>query len=309
LLVVILLGYSSTLCAQTVFSDSGYSTVTISTHPDTTATDSSATDGVAPRTPIIDQIIKTVSYHVEEFGANWMDTVLLITETSTQHSQSNLEGEDGAIELTGRILQQGNFGDPVWKLALHSNFIEYGIDYFSATDYGCCGAENVKRIYRYSDGALLLTLTSDVGEVSIPNSQTHRYVGYWDLTNTEEESDLKDSTIIGILTMIDPENLREQRMTVKFSDPNYAEQFGVNPFDTLSFGTFTAKDSKNYNGGRTFDLWSADGNRDPDAYSNFSIKLIYELPDEGFTTVEVPVRNGKLDISGLRSKWFTFEPR
>ncbi len=297
-----LFGFSSRSNAQTVFSDSGYSTVTITTEPDTSAADSDANP-----VPIVEQIVKTCSYHVEEFGANWMDTVILITETSTQQSQSNMEGQEGQIELTGRISKQGRFGDPAWKLELNSNLIEYSPDYFTATDYGCCGAENVKRVYRYSDGRMMLALTSDVGEISVPNSQTKRYAGYWDLTNSEEESDLKDTTIIGILTLVDPESLSSQRMVVRFSDPNYAEQFGVNPFDTLSFGTFTAKDSQNYAGGSTLDLWSADGNRDPKAYSNFSIKLIYELPDEGFTTIEVPVREGKLDISQLHSQWFTFE--
>ncbi len=298
ILVVVSVSFNS-LRAQTVFSDSGFSSVTISTRADTGE----------DHDLIVDQQMKTLSYHLERCGSNGRDTLILITESSFQLRQSNLEGEVGEIELTGRISQGGTFGKPEWKLLLHSNLIEYGSDYFTATDYGCCGAENVKRIYRYTDGAPLLTLTSGVGEVSIPNTQTERYAGYWDLTNSEEVSDLKDSTIIGILTLVDPENLSKQRMTLKFRDPKSAEEFGVNPFDTLSFGTFTVKDSENYNGGRTFDLWSADGNRDPTAYSNFSIKLTYELPEQGFTTVEVPVRNGKFDIFGLHSKWFTFELR
>jgi hypothetical protein len=297
LFVLVLSAFSNSLFAQNFFSDSGYSSVTI--RRDT------APDGGA----FIDQRVKTLSYHLEHYWNNGLDTSVLIAEASVQHSQSNLEGEEGMIELNGRISEGVAFNRTAWNQSLRANLIEYEPDYWVATDYGCCGAENVKRIYRYSDGAPLMTLTSDVGEVSIPNSRTRRYVGYWDVTNSTEESDIKDSLLLGILTMVDPDNLKEQRMTVTLRNPKYSEVFGVNPFDTLSFGTFMKKDSQNYSGGRTFDLWSQDGNPNPTAYTNFSIKLKFEFAEEGSTTVEIPVRAGVFDISNLHSKWFDFQLR
>jgi|GEM_PF-5849960 len=299
LCISILFGLPPSLLAQTVFSDSGYSSVTIVTRPDSTMYDRQ----------FVDQRVKTLSYHLEHFTKNRNDTNILLSETSVQHSRSDLEGEDGIIFLSARVSDGGSYNRRTWEKTVPSNFIEYHSDYLVATTYGCCGAENVKRIYRYSDGAELMTLTSDVGEVSIPNTQTTRYVGYWDVTNSTEESEIKDTLLLGILTLVDPDKLTRTEMIVKLHNPKYSDTFGVNAFDSLSFEPTTRKDSENYNRGTWFDLWSADGNKDPMAYSNFAIKLKFEFADEGATTVVVPVKGGKFDISNLHSKWFDFELR
>ena len=294
--VLSLFGFTKTSSAQTIFSDSGYSSVTIRRDTDQ--------DG----DEIIDQRVKTLSYHTESFWKSARPTNLLITETSRQHSSSASEGQEGEINLTAKFSNGGKFDSLAWKKLLKSNKIEYYDDYLIATTYGCCGAVNTKKVYRYNDGAKLMTLTSGVGEVTIPNAGTKRYIGYWDVTSSSEESDIPDSSLFGILTMVDPDGLTKHRLLLKLKKSDDSGVFGDDSFDSIQFVPSTQKDRENYFGGLNFDLWSADGNKDPNAYSNFAIRLKFNFADiDGSAMVEIPVNAGKFDISNLKSKWFDFE--
>lgn len=246
----------------------------------------------------------TVSFHVHYDWHGDAPVQLLLKETNVEQSSSGDEGQEGTITLVARRSQDGNFGKIFWSKRILANQMEYGFDYLKSINYGCCGADNGFVLYRYSDGAKMMELSSDVAEVEIPNLRSKRVIGYFSnnaaLAERGQDTDL---TFFGSLTYLDPESLRQQRV-VFLSKPTYRDTTSGPPyFDSIRFIPKLDIDNRDYTGDAHLNLWSKDKGGNPSAYSDFSISLRF-YDGEKKISVVIPVRNDKLDISGLRSDWY-----
>jgi hypothetical protein len=226
---------------------------------------------------------------------------MLVTEKSEQVSSDGAEGQTGYVDLEGKISEGGNFNKPLWKKRFSANLVNYDWDYFELMYYGCCGAVDGKKVCRYTDGEELANYTGDLYEVQIPNSAISRYVGYWDFNSPlERPAGVKDTLVMGQLTMVDPVSRSAQHITITARNDSTFENMNL----AFTGITFTARDERDKysNESKLLELWSADKAADPSKLDGFSIVLRYEW--DKVTEVVLPVKNGKIDISGVHSDLF-----
>lgn len=270
------------------YSDSGYSSIVV-------------TKDTANGQAIYTQVKKTRSYNLVRllWGTDYTD--MLITETSSQKMSMDADGQEGNISLVGKISEKGNFNKEIWKKDLAANQVNYDWDYFDVMYFGCCGALDGKKVCRYSDGEELMNLTGDIYEVEIPNTRISRYIGYWDFNSVlERPGAMKDTLALGLLTVVDPFSRAAQHIMIKAKSDSIYENMAMS-FSGLNFTVMDEKDRYN-DGSRLLQLWSADKISDPNELDGFSIVLEFEW--DKISKIIIPVKNGKLDISGFHSDLF-----
>ncbi len=301
-LLTLLLILSSPLLAQErgiSYSDSGYSRITI--HRD-------SVDGYET----FETSVTTQSYHI----AYYDDKTYLLSEQSTQRSSNISEGDIGEIILGCKTSDKGNFDKILWRDTISANEIQYYPDYLRMVSYGCCGAEDAKMLFRYSDGKPLILMTTNVSQVSIPNTKTKRLIGF--LSNnyasgyegTVYEKYYNDSLLAGILSYVNPTTLDRQLVLIKFKDKNLSDSIGMDMLDSIAFDPIEKIDRDNLHKfgfylDQELTLWSQDKNPDPKAVGGFSIDL-YLAGDEKLT-IRIPIVRDRIDISKVKSPWLSLE--
>src|SRR5438309_295028 len=105
--------------SNVIFRDSGYSSITI------------LGDSSGDEKRLI-KIKNTRTYNVVSVKRGTEYERMLITENSKQKSLEGGEGEEGVIELSGRISENGNFKKEIWKKSIPANMINYDWDYLEA---------------------------------------------------------------------------------------------------------------------------------------------------------------------------------
>src|ERR1051326_13928 len=274
--------------AKVFFADSGYSSITI-------------TRDTSNGTEVYWQMKKERTYNMVRFRRGSDYTDLLVTEVSTQKLSLQTEGAQGVIELSGRVSENGNFNKELWKKELEANAINFDWDYFEAVYAGCCGAVDGKKICRYSDGEELMNITSDLYEAEIPNTMLSRYIGYWDLNSPlERPAGAKDSLILGILTMVDPVSRSSQRICIRAKNDSIMENMQM-AFGGLELVPENKEDKYNPDA-NLLELWSQDRINDPNKLSGFVITVKFDW--DKLTELKFPVKNGKIDLSGIQSDMF-----
>jgi hypothetical protein len=299
-ILLFILGAFSASYAQktTEYSDSGYSKIAITID---------TVDGFQT----FATTVTTQSYRVE-YSENGS---YLIDERSIQSSSNISEGEIGRIILAAKVSDKGNFDKLLWRDSIPANSIQYFYDYFQTISEGCCEAQDAKTLYRYSDGKPMMLMTTNVYQVTVPNTKTKRLIGF--LSNnyasgyegTVYEKYDNDSLLAGMLSYIDPATLDRQIILIHFKDKNLFDSIGMDMLDSIAFSPAEQIDKENLHKiGFYFDqeltLWSQDKNPDPKAVSGFSIDLFLAGDDK--LTIRLPVVRDKIDISKVKSKWFTF---
>lgn len=302
--ILFILFSSSSAFAQSKsddFSDSAYSKISISR------------DSIEDM-EIFSTTTTTQSYHIE-YSENSGQGAILIDERSIQTSSNASEGMIGQIILSARVSDKRNFDKILWRDTLTANAITYYEDYFQSDAYGCCGAEDAKEIFRYDDGKSILLRTSLLSKVSVPNTKTLRYIGFLsnnyasDNVNTAYNKYYGDTLLAGIVTYIDPRSLSRQLLIIRFKNKLLFDSLGIEILDSVVLNPSEKIDRDHiqtygYPQEKELLLWSADKNSDPSAVSGFSIDL-YVGGDDKYT-IEIPIVRDKIDISKLRSQWFTF---
>ncbi len=297
LTLLILLIATQAFAQKKHFADSAYSVVTI---------DRDTVDGyeqtLTRRT--------TQSYHQQVY---WEDihsdhpVDLLISERNVQEYYSGAEGEMGWIALTGKISDKGQFDKTLWHDSIEANIINYNYEYFESVLYGCCASLEAHQLFRYLDGKPMLRLTSPLYTVDIPNTQQKRLIGFLDNSAAQGYEDCNDSMMAGVLTYVDTKTLARQRLVINFKDAQLYDSLGVEMFTKIGFSPSQPKDIENKRNDADLTLWSVDGIDNPNGFSNFTIDIY--LTDDKSLMVKVPVKNDKLDISRMKSKYFTFSLR
>src|SRR5690349_12124987 len=74
---------------------------------------------------VFKEIAKTQSYHLVHYWEDLNLKTMLISQTSTQTTNSNTDGEDGNISFIARMSDGGNFNKTVWTKAIRANNVTY----------------------------------------------------------------------------------------------------------------------------------------------------------------------------------------
>jgi hypothetical protein len=271
------------------FTDSAYSVITL---------EHDTIDGYE----VINQTTRTQSYHLARYWVGDNEKTILIPETSIQTVLSSADGEEGIVKLSVRTSEGGAFNKTLWSKTLDANQTVYEYDYLEADQYGCCGSANTKELIRYTDGARLLLLSSDLSIVTIPNNRSKRYIGFLSDDAVRGYEDIHDSLLCSVLTYMDPESRKSQRAAIIYKDPKMIDSLGPGVFEKITMTPTEVKDISNYKGGKDLDLWSQEGKADAIGYTGFTIDLhVYGTQK---IVLKIPVKNDKLDISKVRSNLF-----
>jgi hypothetical protein len=252
----------------------------------------------------VDQISTTSSYHLASEWQGDKNHFILIHETNIEHMNSTMEGAVGKIVLHA-FSGADNFQKEIWKKTIDANSAEYVYDYLQVTTYGCCGADNGRKLYRYGDGKKLMELSSELGTVEVPNQHSKRYIGALSTNAALPVPGLDtQKAYVALLTYIDPNSMKKQEAVIHSKHRRDSTSFDIPYLTGLTFTPLEKRDSTSYGGRNGLTLWSATRAND---YSNFTIDLTFELDDT--TILHIPVRNDKLDLAAVRSDWFDVEPR
>jgi len=251
---------------------------------------------------VINQNTTTQSYHLARYWVGDKEKTILIPETSIQTILSSADGEQGIIKLSARANDGGAFNKTLWSKTLDANQTVYEYDYLEADQFGCCGGANTKELIRYTDGARLLLLSSDLSIVRIPNNRSQRYIGFLDDDAVRGYDDIHDSLLCSVLTYMDPESLRSQRLVITYKDKEMFDSLGIGIFEKITMTPTGTKDIKNYHGGKDLDLWSQEGKPDAVGYTGFTIDLHVYGPEK--IVLRIPVKNDMFDIAKVRSTIF-----
>jgi hypothetical protein len=287
------------------FSDSGYSSVAFEQHEDTSF-----------HTNYIRGTYKTRSYHHQDYyqyfpkGGEALQTKLIV-ETSTQiKPNDNDMNAEGKIQLSVWQSSGLKILGKSWNKTFDANEIKYNNRYFESVTYNEYPLPpEVHEIFRYIDGRSVLRSNSGFFQVVVYDQSVARYIGYYNDLKFEKGFDPDEVSTDGVLSFVDPATNQTQKLILRVKPkaweylPYEAIRYGGMPKVSLSLTPLGAKDRKEYDGGERLLLYSKRWS--DSAFTNFKINIKFE----GYikTTVSIPVKNGKLDISGLRSKWFDFE--
>jgi hypothetical protein len=252
---------------------------------------------------VLNETTRTQSYHLAHYWVGDDEKTILIPETSIQTVLSSADGEEGIVKLSARISEGGAFNKTLWSKTVDGNQTVYEYDYLEVDQYGCCGAANTKELLRYTDGARLLLLSSDLGIVSIPNNRSKRYIGFLGDDAVRGYDDIHDSLLCSVLTYMDPVSLRSQRVLISYKDPKMVDSLGPGAFEKITFTPTVGKDRENYHGGNILDLWSGEGKADSVGYSGFTIDL-HAYGGDPKMVLRIPIANDGFDISKVRSNVF-----
>ncbi len=271
------------------FADSAYSFITI---------ERDSIEGCE----VLNETTKTQSYHLAHYWVGDNQKTILIPETSIQTVLSSADGEEGIVKLSARISEGGAFNKTLWRKTLDGNQTVYEYDYLEVDQYGCCGAANTKELIRYTDGARLLLLSSDLGIVSIPNNRSKRYIGFLGDDAVRGYDDIHDSLLCSVLTYMDPVSLRSQRVLISYKDPKMIDSLGPGAFEKMTFTPTAEKDRENYHGGNELEIWSGEGKADSEGYTGFTIDL--HVFESHKIVLRIPIHKDKFDVSKVRSTIF-----
>lgn len=255
---------------------------------------------------VLKETDKTQSYHIVNLWVGEESRPMLIPETSIQTFITSADGSQGSIMLSGKVSDGGSFNKTIWNKTITANETNYLYDYLEARYIGCCAAVDTKELLRYSDGARLLLLSSDLGSVSIPNNRSKRYIGYLSSSAMMGYDEINDPLLCGVLTYMDPESLKSQSLVIAFKDSAATDSLGFDIFEKMTLIPADPKDKKNYFGGAELDLWSGEGKPDAIGYTGFTIDL-HMFSNK--IILRIPVKNDKIDIVKIKSKWFTVSLR
>ncbi|MCV9387758.1 YARHG domain-containing protein [Reichenbachiella ulvae] len=75
---------------------------------------------------------------------------------------------------------------PYWETTNYVNNLQFQCNYYQATTFGCCGAENFNQLYSYDSKTPFLTYNEKCFHVEIPNSKIKLFIGY-SYADTEAE--------------------------------------------------------------------------------------------------------------------------
>jgi len=248
----------------------------------------------------------TPSYHVCRIPRGDDFEPIVISEKAIISELTDVEGTEGHILLFARKEEQGMF-KTMWTKKIDAHVMNYPDDYLEATTYGCCGADDGRELFRYTDGATILFLTSPLNRVRIPNTRLERYVGVLSESSTRNYDDTQDTLMCAVLTYVDPATLKKQRILIDYKNSAAFDSLGDNAIGEITLTPLLQKDIENYNRPGDLDLWSKDQKTDNAGFSDFNIVLhVYGRDDLKIT---IPVMNDKISIDNIHSPYFTFSLR
>ncbi|MFI5264377.1 MAG: hypothetical protein ACHQM6_07675 [Candidatus Kapaibacterium sp.] len=243
----------------------------------------------------------TPSYHVARIPRGDDFEPIVIFEITSLSVQTDAEGMEGHIVLSARKEERGTF-QTIWTKKIDAHLMNYPDDYLESTTYGCCGADDGRELFRYTDGATILFLTSALNRIRIPNTRLERYAGLLSESSTRNYSDIQDTMMCAVLTYVDPATLKKQRVIIDYKNVAAFDSLGDNAIGEITLAPLLHKDSENYDRPGDLSLWTEDGNSDPAGFSDFTIDLhVYGRKD---LTISIPVEHDKIRIDGIRSDFF-----
>jgi hypothetical protein len=249
----------------------------------------------------------TPSYHIARIPRGDDFEPIVISETDTLIQISNAEGTEGHISLSTRIEDNGSFTKTLWSKKINGHLVNYWDDFLEVTTYGCCGAEDAREIFRYPDGGSILLLTSYLNKIRIPNTRLQRYAGLLVETAAAYYADINDSLLCAVLTYSDPASLYKQRVVIDYKNRKAFDSLGDNAIEEMALMPSIKKDKDNYNRPGDLDLWSRDGNSNPEGFTDFTIEL-HVLGHEDLV-ISIPVENDKIRIDRVHSDFFDISLR
>ena len=149
-------------------------------------------------------------------------TDVLISQRIESTYHSGREGADSILEAVAWISGQEKYDTKLWLIEDRADAGGRWGDYYRATRYGCCGAENVHRVFSYRTGKYAFSFTTDPVAVDIPNTPVKRDIFYISANAASDyEHGKQYPRGVGILT-ISGDDIPMDRIIVETDDRELA---------------------------------------------------------------------------------------
>jgi hypothetical protein len=211
---------------------------------------------------------------------------VLLVQTVDRTFRSSEEGSHSQIALKALWSVKRRYDTVLWSSVCPADAGEPWGDYYRATKFGCCGAENVTTLLQLRSGSRVVSYTGEPAFVEIPNSQVKRIISYLS-ANAAEGFGGSPPNAVGVLTLSSDEKVIDRIvLTSDSTDMAWTPKLGLLSVREPS-GTAVR-----------LDLWDSEKNPTAEGVTGFAVRINFW--DESDATI--PVRHDRFDIDSASTK-------
>lgn len=195
---------------------------------------------------------------------------------------SGYEGSTSKISILAYRKDNNNqYSELFWKIEDTGSDVQIFSDYIRLINYGCCGADNTNIYYSKLSGKKIVSATSDLLFVEVPNTNLKRTISYYSSNSALHNPEFKyTNNLIGYINYCDSEGI-SQKLFI------FSENGELVWTPELKLIDDNKKSETN-----TLLLWHSNGIDDSSSISKFSLIIKYY---DGFE-IAVPISNDHFDI-------------
>ncbi len=207
-------------------------------------------------------------------------TSMIISQRIESTTRSGVEGADSHLEAIAWITGKTMYDTKLWVIRDRADRGEEWGDFYRTTKYGCCGAEQLHRVFNLRTGRYIFSFTTEPAFIDVPNTTIKRNISYVSANAASDDKNPVPSGGIGVLTLSSNDS-RIDCILLESEDGELAWSPKLSLID-----------KKEVKGASRLSLWHSNRENKAEAVRGFSVKLFFY---DGMEAI-IPVSGDRFDI-------------